>query len=180
MTIKYEVVVTKTYKVTQEVEATSEKEACRVGELIADYDLNYDGNELTVTVDSRAFSKEEAKLLVATYSKSTRDIGDPQMPPHVNVYEVKANHNIERSDEYEGKPYYQLRYFSRQSRLNTKDSLFYIEEFPYCDEEVACQAARNWVSGEKKLDLDYALANDGRTMKATNAGNGYGSYGRLK
>ena len=59
MTIKYEVVVTKTYKVTQEVEASSEKEACEVGELIADYDLNYDGNELTVDVKSNAFPKEE-------------------------------------------------------------------------------------------------------------------------
>ena len=180
MTIKYEVVVTKTYKVTQEIQASSEKEACTVGELLADYDLNYDGNELTTVVKSRAFSKEEAKLLVATYSKSTRDIGDPQMPPHVNVYEVRANHNIERSDEYEDAPYYQLRYFSRQCPHDLGSTLFYIEEFPYCDEEFARQAAKNWVSGDKFLDLDYALANDGRTMKATNAGNGYGSYGRLK
>jgi hypothetical protein len=179
MSIKYEVVVTKTYKVTQEVEATSEQEACEVGEYIADYDLNYDGNELTVAIKSRAFSKEEAKTLVATYSKSTRDIGDPAEPPHVNVYEVKADYNIERSDEYEDKPYYQLRYFSRQCRYDYADSLFYIEEFPYCDEEFACQAARNWVSGDKLLDLDYALDRNGK-MKSTYAGNGYGSYGRLR
>ena len=180
MTIKYEVVVTKTYKVTQEVEASSEKEACEVGELIADYDLNYDGNELTVDVKSNAFPKEESKILVATYSKSTRDIGDPQYPPHVNVYEVRAEHNIERNDEYEDEPYYQLRYFARQCRYDYGNSLFYIEEFPYCDEEFVRQAAQNWVSGEKLLDLDYALAKDGKTMKPTWAGSGYGSYGRLK
>jgi len=179
MSIKYEVVVTKTYKVTQEVEATSEQEACEVGEYIADYDLNYDGNELTTVVKSRAFSKEEAKILVATYSKSTRDIGDPQLPPHVNIYEVRADYNIERSDEYEGEPYYQLRYFSRQCRHDSYESLFYIEEFPYCDEEFARQAALNWVSGDKLLDLDYALDRNGK-MKSTNAGNGYGSYGRLR
>jgi hypothetical protein len=180
MTIKYEVVVTKTYKVTQEVKATSEKEACRVGELIADYDLNYDGNELTVDINSRAFPQEEAKTFITSYHKTRQDIGDPKIPPHVSVYEVHAEHNIERSDEYEDAPYYQLRYFSRQCRYDTGSTLFYIEEFPYCDEEFARQAAKNWVSGDKLLDLDYALANDGRTMKATNAGNGYGSYGRLR
>jgi len=181
MSIMYEVVTHKTYKVVQRIEADSQQEAEQIGTLMADYDLDYDGNELTVTTKSQAFAKEEEKVFVATYTKPTRDIGDPCEPPHVNIYEVKANYVIPRGEELpEEYPYYQLRYYTRSKLTIDDGQLFYIEEFPNKDEDFVREAAHNWASGVKKLDLDYALAKDGRTMKSTWAGNGYGSYGRLK
>jgi len=181
MSIMYEVVTLKTYKVIQMIEADSEKEAEYIGTLMADYDLNYDGNELTVTTKSQAFAKEEDKLFVACYSKPTRDIGDPCEPPHVRIYEVRANYVIPRGeDDIDKYPYYQLRYFERSKYSRHDGQLFYIEEFPNKDEDFVRTAAYNWASGVKKLDLDYALDEDGKTMINTNLGDGYGSYGRLK
>jgi len=177
----YEVVTLKTYKVIQMIEADSESEAEYIGTLMADYDLDYDGNELTVTTKSQAFAKEEEKVFIACYSKPTRDIGDPCEPPHVNIYEVKANYVVPRGEEDMDKyPYYQLRYFTRSKLTINDGKLFYIEEFPNKDEDFVREAAYNWASGVKKLDLDYALSNDGKTMTNTNLGDGYGSYGRLK
>ena len=163
------------------IEADSGTEAEQIGTLMADYDLDYDGNELTVTTKSQAFPKEEAKVFIGCYSKPTRDIGDPCEPPHVNIYEVKANYVVPRGEEpRDDYPYYQLRYFTRSESRTHGGDLFYIEEFPNKDEVFVRKAAYNWASGVKKLDLDYALSSDGKTMISTNLGDGYGSYGRLK
>ena len=119
---------------------------------------------------------EDDKVFITSYSKPRRDIGDTVEPNYVNVYEVRANHKIERSSEWDDKPYYQLRYFNPSSdRFFKNVGAFYVEEFPYENEAFAKQAASNWASGIKLLDLDYA----GDTIP-TGLGNGYGSYGRLK
>jgi hypothetical protein len=181
MSIMYEVVTHKTYKVIQMIEADSQQEAEYIGTLMADYDLNYDGNELTVTTKSQAFPKEEEKVFVAQYCKPTSDIGDRCTPPHVSIYEVRADYVIPRGeDDVDQYTYYQLRYFERSKYSMHDGKLFYIEEFPNKDEAFVRQAAENWTAGIKNLDLDYALGEDGKTMINTNLGDGYGSYGRLK
>jgi hypothetical protein len=180
MTILYEVVTKKTYKVVQQIQAQSQKEAELVGETLADYDLNYDGNELTITTETQAFAKEPEKVFVASYSKPTRDIGDPCEPPYVIIYQVHAEHVVDRSHDFKTDPYYQLRYFTRGGATRPYGKLFYIEEYPYKDEDFVREAAQNWASGIKKLDLDYSLAKNKKNMVDTHLGNGYGSYGRLK
>ncbi len=175
MAIYYQVKVKQTNTVVfDDILANSEKEARQVAEYNAEQEFADKKKKYEVT--SQAFSQEDEKVFVATYSKPKRDIGDPVEPNYVNVYEVRANHKIERSSEWDKKPYYQLRYFNPNSeKYYHHVDAFYVEEFPYENEAFAKQAASNWASGIKKLDLDYA----GGSIP-TGLGNGYGSYGRLK
>ena len=175
MAIYYQVKVKQTNTVVfDDILANSEKEARQVAEYNAEQEFADKMKKYEVT--SQAFSQEDEKVFVATYSKPKRDIGDPVEPNYVNVYEVRANHKIERSSEWDKKPYYQLRYFNPNSeKYYHHVDAFYVEEFPYENEAFAKQAAYNWASGIKKLDLDYA----GGSIP-TGLGNGYGSYGRLK
>ncbi|SVB31029.1 uncharacterized protein METZ01_LOCUS183883 [marine metagenome] len=175
MAIYYQVKVEQINTIVfDDILANSEKEACQVAEYDAEQEFADKKKKYKVT--SQAFSQEDDKIFVATYRKPTRDIGDPVEPNYVNVYEVRANHKIERSSEWDSKPYYQLRYFSPKCEdyYHHVDA-FYVEEFPYENEAFAKQAAYNWANGEKKLDLDYC----GDSIP-TGLGNGYGSYGRLK
>ena len=177
MAIYYQVKVKQTNTVVfDDILANSEKEARQVAEYNAEQEFSDKMKKYEVT--SQAFSQEDEKVFVATYSKPSRDIGDPVEPNYVNVYEVRANHKIERSSEWDKKPYYQLRYFSPKGygeKFYHHVDAFYVEEFPYENEAFAKQAASNWASGIKKLDLDYC----GDSVP-TGLGNGYGSYGRLK
>ena len=175
MAIYYQVKVNQLNTVVfDDILANSEKEARQVAEYNAEQEFADKMKKYEVT--SQAFSQEDEKVFVATYSKPKRDIGDPVEPNYVNVYEVRANHKIERSSEWDSKPYYQLRYFSPKCEdYYHHIDAFYVEEFPYENEAFAKQAASNWASGIKKLDLDYA----GDSIP-TGLGNGYGSYGRLK
>ena len=175
MAIYYQVKVEQINTIVfDDILANSEKEACQVAEYDAEQEFADKKKKYEVT--SQAFSQEDEKVFVATYSKPKRDIGDPVEPNYVNVYEVRANHKIERSSEWDSKPYYQLRYFNPNSeKYYHHVDAFYVEEFPYENEAFAKQAAYNWANGEKKLDLDYC----GDSIP-TGLGNGYGSYGRLK
>ena len=173
--ITYQVTVKQTNTVVfDDIRADSEEEARDIAEYNAEQEFADKMKKYRVT--SQAFSQEDDKVFVASYSKPKRDIGDPVEPNYVNVYEVRANHKIERSDRYKDKPYYQLRYFSPKCEDYYKHvDAYYVEEFPYENEAFAKQAASNWASGIKLLDLDYA----GDSIP-TGLGNGYGSYGRLK
>ena len=173
--IKYQVTVKQVNTLTFEgIRANSEQEARLIAEENAEHE--YADKKKRYAVSSQAFPQENDKVFVTSYSKPKRDIGDPVEPNYVNVYEVRANHKIERSSEWDKKPYYQLRYFSPKSEdYYHRVDAFYVEEFPYENEAFAKQAAYNWANGEKKLDLDYC----GDTIP-TGLGNGYGSYGRLK
>ena len=173
--IKYEVTVKQVNTLTFEgIRANSEQEARTIAEENAEHE--YADKLKRYAVTSQAFALEDDKVFITCYRKPRRDIGDPVEPNYVNVYEVRANHKIERSSEWDKKPYYQLRYFSPKSEdyYHHVDA-FYVEEFPYENEAFAKQAAYNWANGEKKLDLDYC----GDSIP-TGLGNGYGSYGRLK
>jgi hypothetical protein len=173
--IRYQVTVKQTNTVVfDDIRADSEEEARDIAEYNAEQEFSDKMKKYRVT--SQAFSQEDDKVFVASYSKPKRDIGDPVEPNYVNVYEVRANHKVERSDRYKDKPYYQLRYFSPKCEDYYKHvDAYYVEEFPYENEAFAKQAASNWASGIKLLDLDYA----GDSIP-TGLGNGYGSYGRLK
>jgi len=173
--ITYQVTVKQTNTVVfDDIRADSEEEARDIAEYNAEQEFSDKMKKYRVT--SQAFSQEDDKVFVASYSKPKRDIGDPVEPNYVNVYEVRANHKVERSDRYKDKPYYQLRYFSPKCEDYYKHvDAYYVEEFPYENEAFAKQAASNWASGIKLLDLDYA----GDSIP-TGLGNGYGSYGRLK
>ena len=173
--IKYQVTVKQLNTLTFEgIRANSEQEACAIAQEDAEHEFSDKLKHYTVT--SQAFPHEDEKVFITSYSKPRRDIGDPVEPNYVNVYEVRANHKIERSSEWDDKPYYQLRYFNPSSeKYFTGVGAFYVEEFPYENEAFAMQAASNWASNIKKLDLDYA----GDSIP-TGLGNGYGSYGRLK
>ena len=173
--IRYQVTVKQTNTIVfDDIRADSEEEARDIAEYNAEQEFSDKMKKYRVT--SQAFSQEDDKVFVASYSKPKRDIGDPVEPNYVNVYEVRANHKVERSDRYKDKPYYQLRYFSPKCEDYYKHvDAYYVEEFPYENEAFAKQAASNWASGIKLLDLDYA----GDSIP-TGLGNGYGSYGRLK
>ena len=173
--IKYEVTVKQVNTLTFEsIRANSEQEARAIAEENAEHE--YADKLKRYAVTSQAFAMEDDKVFITSYSKPRRDIGDPVEPNYVNVYEVRANHKIERSAEWDDKPYYQLRYFNPSSDRFLKNvGAFYVEEFPYENEAFAKQAASNWASGIKLLDLDYS----GDSIP-TGLGNGYGSYGRLK
>jgi hypothetical protein len=173
--ITYQVTVKQTNTVVfDDIRADSEEEARDIAEYNAEQEFSDKMKKYRVT--SQAFSQEDDKVFVASYSKPKRDIGDPVEPNYVNVYEVRANHKVERSDEWKDNPYYQLRYFSPKCEDYYKHvDAYYVEEFPYENEAFAKQAASNWASGIKLLDLDYA----GDSIP-TGLGNGYGSYGRLK
>jgi hypothetical protein len=173
--ITYQVTVKQTNTIVfDDICADSEEEARDIAEYNAEQEFADKMKKYRVT--SQAFSQEDDKVFITSYSKPKRDIGDPVEPNYVNVYEVRANHKIERSDRYKDKPYYQLRYFSPKCEDYYKHvDAYYVEEFPYENEAFAKQAASNWASGIKLLDLDYA----GDTIP-TGLGNGYGSYGRLK
>ena len=173
--IKYEVTVKQVNTLTFEgIRANSEQEANAIAKENAEHE--YADKLKRYAVSSQAFPQENDKVFITSYSKQRRDIGDPVEPNYVNVYEVRANHKIDRSSEWDDKPYYQLRYFNPSSNdyYHGVDA-FYVEEFPYENEAFAMQAASNWASNIKKLDLDYA----GDSIP-TGLGNGYGSYGRLK
>ena len=109
MAIYYQVKVKQTNTVVfDDILANSEKEARQVAEYNAEQEFADKMKKYEVT--SQAFSQEDDKIFVATYSKPKRDIGDPVEPNYVNVYEVRANHKVERSSEWDKKPYYQLRH----------------------------------------------------------------------
>ena len=173
--IRYQVTVKQTNTIVfDDIRADSEEEARDIAEYNAEQEFSDKMKKYRVT--SQAFSQEDDKVFITSYSKPKRDIGDPVEPNYVNVYEVRANHKVERSDEWKDKPYYQLRYFSPKCEDYYKHvDAYYVEEFPYENEAFAKQAASNWASGIKLLDLDYA----GDSIP-TGLGNGYGSYGRLK
>jgi len=147
MAIYYQVTVKQTNTVVfDDILANSEKEARQVAEYNAEQEFSDKMKKYVVT--SQAFSQEDDKVFITSYSKPKRDIGDPVEPNYVNVYEVRANHKVERSDRYKDKPYYQLRYFSPKCEDYYKHvDAYYVEEFPYENEAFAKQAASNWASG---------------------------------